>query len=105
MKPTTTFDAWKDIWDMICKEQAKAHDKLLFDELKNKQQMVEPVLICSRKIKQQIESKLPNMFCILATDLCGDDKAYMVTDKEMADNVRQNLNWMNRREGGLENGD
>ena len=89
---TTTFDAWNDIWDMICKEQAKAQDRLLFEEMKEKGQITEPVLICNREIRYQIESVFPNRFCILASDLC-DDKVYMVTDRAIADNIRQNLKW------------
>lgn len=91
IKATTTFDAWNDVWDMICKEQAKAHDRLLFEEMKAKEQIIKPVLICSRKIKHQIESALPGMFCILGTDLCEDDKVFMVTDKTLAGTIRQNL--------------
>ena len=94
---TTTFNAWDDIWDMICKEQAKAHDRLLFEEMKNNKQIEPPVLICNREIKYVIESALPKMFCILATDLCEKDKVYMVTDKAIADNIRRNLNWVNKK--------
>ena len=91
-----SFDEWCDIWDMICKEQAKAQDRLLFEEMKNNKQIESPVLICNREMKYMIERALPKMFCILATDLCEKDKVYMVTDKELANNIRQNLNWVNR---------
>ena len=94
---TTTFNAWNDIWDMICKEQAKAQDKLLFDEMKANYQISEPVLICNRETKRLIENELPNRFCILATDLCGD-KVFMITDKIIAENIRQNLRYMNGKE-------
>ena len=94
---TTTFNAWDDIWDMICKEQAKEQDRLRFEEMKVNRQIDSPVLICNRETRRMIEKALPNMFCILATDLCEKDKVYMVTDKAIADNIRQSLNWMNRR--------
>lgn len=84
-------DYFGDMWDKICEEMVKAEEERIFNEMKDKDQIDKPVLICSRKIKHQIESMLPNKFCMLATDLCEDDKVYMVTDKRVADNIRNML--------------
>ena len=82
------FDYIDDMCAKIYEEMSKAEDERIFNEMKDKGQIDKPVLICSRKIKYQIESMLPNKFCMLATDLCEDDKVYMVTDKRVADNIR-----------------
>ena len=80
-----------DSWDKICEEQAKANDRLLFDEMLSKGQIKPPVIVCSRAIKKQIEAVLPGVFCLLGTDCCEDDKAYMVTDEATAEIIRQAL--------------
>ena len=41
-----------DSWDRICEEQAKANDRLLFDEMLSKGQIKPPVIVCSRVIKK-----------------------------------------------------
>lgn len=92
----TDFNNFIDMWDEICRKNIKEHEQRLFNEMKDKQQIVSPVLICNRETKHVIESALPNMFCIIATEFCEKDKVYMVNDKTLADNIRQSLNWMNR---------
>ena len=89
----TTFSAWEDIWEMICKEQAVAEDKKRLDDMIINKQIEEPVLICNRETRDIIERELPHRFCILASDLCKDS-VFMVTDRILANNIRQNLNWL-----------
>ena len=85
-----------DFWDKICKEVAKSQDRLLFNEMKEKAQITKPVLICCRDMKYQIMKAFPGMFDILGTDVCEPDKVYIVTDKELANNIRKILDEVNR---------
>lgn len=96
---STTFDDFNnfiDVFNEICRKKRIETEQRIFNEMKYNQQIVSPVLICNRETKHTIERVLPNMFYILATDLCEKDKAYMVTDKELADNIR---NWIDMKEG------
>lgn len=78
------------VWDKICKEVAKMQEEEAFNRLKAEGKLQSPVIICSRKIGRKLKVFMPNI-CVLATDLCEDDKAYMVTDETIADNIRQYL--------------
>ena len=71
----------------------ESEEKRVFEELKEKSKIVKPVLICSKKIKYLLNVMFPNYFCILATNVCEADKVYMVTDNELADNIRESLKW------------
>lgn len=91
---STTFKDFNNFIDElneICRKKIIENEQRIFDEMKYNQQIVSPVLICNRETKHTIERVLPNMFCILGTDLCEKNKAYMVTDKELADNIRKSL--------------
>lgn len=92
----TTFSALDDVWDMILKEQAIANDKMRLEDIIINKQIEEPVLICNKKTRDIIESALPHRFCILASDLCNDS-VFMVTDRILANNIRQNLNWLKEK--------
>lgn len=89
---TTTFNALEDIYNLT-REQVKAEYKMIFSDMILNKYIEEPVLICNRETRDIIERELPHRFCILANDLC-ENKVYMVTDRELADNIRQNLNWL-----------
>ena len=66
-----------------------------FKDMKAKGQLSEAVLICSRKTKFVIQTSLPQYdFDIIGTDLCEDDKLYMVTDKTIAEKIRQNMKYL-----------
>lgn len=84
------------LWEEICEWTAKTEDLRMLNDMIAKEKIMEPVLITSRHTRHIIESVLPNMFCILSTDLLTDDKVYMVCDKAIADSIRKNL--MFRRE-------
>lgn len=84
------------LWEEICEWTANAEDLRILNDMIATEKIVEPVLITSRHTRHIIESVLPNMFCILSTDLLTDDKVYMVCDRAIADNIRKSL--MLRRE-------
>lgn len=86
------MENYKDMLDKICEELARMEEERTFQEMKLKKQIEEAVFICSRHMKYVIQTALPQYdFYILAIDVCEDDKLYMITDKELANNIRQNL--------------
>ena len=74
-------------------------------ELKFKEQIEEAVFICNHHMKYAIQTALPQYdFCIVGNDACEDDKLYMITDKTLADNIRQNLNFIKGKNEEVSNG-
>lgn len=47
------------------------------------------VIICNRENKYKIKQAIPEL-CVWGTDMC-DDNVYMVTDKELAENIRRGI--------------
>ena len=79
-----------EIYDKICKEVSKMADEQAFKEALAQEKLKDVVLVCNRENKHKLLLAIPTL-CILGTDLC-DDQIYMVTDKDMADNIRNTLN-------------
>ena len=77
------------ICDEIDEYVNKMTDELLWQEMKDKQQVESAVIICNRENKIKLKSAMPNL-CVFGTDLC-DEKIYMVTDRTIANNIRENL--------------
>jgi len=75
------------IIDDIIEAVNRAKEIERFQELKEKQMIQDVVLICNRENKYKINCAIPDI-CIFGTDAC-DDKVYMVTDKELAENIRK----------------
>ena len=78
-------------WEEICKAAAEMEDKRIYNEMLMKEQMETAVIICNRENKHKLKSMFPSL-CVLGTDHC-DEKIYMVTDKEIAENIRECLKW------------
>ena len=78
-----------DYWDEVCRSVAEMEDKRVYNEMLMKEQMTPAVLICNRENKYKLKSLFPNL-CIFGTDLC-DDKIYMVTDKLIAESIKDGL--------------
>lgn len=83
---------WQEIIDMVCKMQIAEEEKKLFEEAKEKGQISEAVLMMNPKHKGQMGEflyvsglKIP----IIWHRYVEEDKAYMITDKEIAKNVRK----------------
>lgn len=83
-----------DSWDEVCKAVAEMEDKRIYNEMLEKEQIESAVLICNRENKFKLKSIFPNL-CVLGTDLC-DEKIYMVTDKKIAENIKDMLKWENK---------
>lgn len=84
-----------DSWDEVCKAVAEMEDKRRYNEMLMKEQIEAAVIICNRENKHRLKGLFPNL-CVLGTDHC-DDKIYMVTDKTIADNIRESLKWENAK--------
>lgn len=78
-------------FDEYSKAILEMEDNRLYKEMLEKEQIERAVLICNRENKFELKGVCPNL-CILGTDLC-DDKVYMVTDRTIADNIRE---WENK---------
>ena len=76
-----------NIWDEMCKMIAENANRQAYMEALEQEKIQSAVLVCNRENKYKLLSVIPTL-CILGTDLC-DDKIYMITDKEMADNARK----------------
>lgn len=80
-----------DILDEISKWVIENENKEAYNKMLENGQIESAVLICNRENKFRLKGVCPNL-CILGTDLC-DDKVYMVTDRTIADNIREMLKW------------
>lgn len=85
-----------------CEVIAQLEEAERIKELEFKKQIEEAVFICNRHMKYVIQTALPQYdFCIVGNDACEDDKLYMITDKALADNIRQNLNFIKGKNKGV----
>ena len=80
-------------WEDKCDKEKES--KRIYNEMLMKEQIAKVVIICNRENKFKLKSVFPNL-CVLGTDLC-DEKIYMVTDREIADNIREELKWENKQ--------
>lgn len=80
-----------DLMALIRKSIMEDESKRIYNEMLMKEQIETAVIICNRENKHRLKGLFPNL-CVLGTDLC-DDKIYMVTDKTIAENIRENLKW------------
>ena len=77
-----------DDFDKMCEDYAKMQEQRAFEDLKDSKSIEDAVLIMNPKHKDIIiESGLK--CCILWSNLCPEDKTYMVTDKEIKANLRE----------------
>lgn len=84
----TTFVDW---YEKVCNELARAEDARKLQELINENKVSEPVLLLNPKHKGAIGSCGIKM-TIMWTNLVPEDKAYMVNDNIIANNIRSVLN-------------
>lgn len=86
-----------ELWDNdeISKAISEMEDRRIFNEMLEREQIETAVIICNRENKFKLKGVCPNL-CILGTDKC-DEKIYMVTDKKIADNIRDMLKWENKQ--------
>lgn len=83
-----------DLMALIRKSIMEDEDKRIYNEMLMKEQIETAVIVCNRENKHRLKGLFPNL-CVLGTDHC-DDKIYMITDKTIADNIRESLKWENR---------
>ena len=86
--------AWEDTTigqDIMNREFQKSMDVAAFEEMKSNGSITEPIIICSSSVKDALSVALPNAL-IIATSSCEDNKAYMVTDAKLAQNMRMYYN-------------
>ena len=81
-----------DYFDIVAEKMAEANDKRLFEDYKSTEQVSEAVLLMNPKHKGQMGEflhvsglKVP----VIYGKYVEEDKAYMITDKELAKNVRE----------------
>ena len=73
------------------REFQKLMDSAVLEDMKSNGSIADPIIICSSSIKDALSVAMPNAL-IIATSCCEKDKAYVVTDKELAQNIRTNYN-------------
>ena len=88
------------IYDEMMKQWAEELDKSYFEHFKATEQVSEAVLLMNPKHKEQLGEflnvsglKIP----IIWHRYVEEDKAYMVTDKELARNIRETYAYDNQR--------
>ena len=84
-----------DTMEEVYKAVAEMENKRIYNEMLMKEQIETAVIICNRENKHRLKELFPNL-CVLGTNHC-DDKIYMVTDKTIADNIRESLKWENAK--------
>ena len=75
--------------DDICAAIQKMEDLRRYEELRTQEAIRNAVIVCNRENKWKLKQAIPEL-CVLGTDVC-DDKIYMVTDKELAENIRRGI--------------
>lgn len=86
--------AWEDTTigqDIMNREFQELMDSAALKDMKSDGSIAEPIIICSSSVKDTLSVALPNAL-IIATSCCEKDKAYMVTDKKLAQDIRMNYN-------------
>lgn len=81
------MDLFNDEFDKIWKEFAKMQEQKIFKVLQDNKSIEDAVLIMNPKHKD-IVIKSGLKCCILWNNLCPEDKAYMVTDEELKENIK-----------------
>ena len=81
-----------DYFDIVTKKMVEAYEERLFEDYKATEQVSEAVLVMNPKHKGQMGEflyvsglKVP----VIYGKYVEEDKAYMITDKEIAKNVRE----------------
>ena len=85
----------ESINEMI-KKMNDLHEQQLVNDFKQKGIIVDACLICSPKIGNDIKKVLHKnkiQIPIVIEKYCEDDKMYMVTDKEIVENIKESLKW------------
>lgn len=65
-------------------------EKEIFDKIRNEEKIREAVLLCSPKNKDKLKSSIPDLF-VVGTMACDDEKVYMVTDTEWAEQMKRTV--------------
>ena len=82
---------WEDTTigqDIMNREFQKSMDTVAFEEMKCNGTIADPIIICSSSVKDTLSVAIPNAL-IIATSCCEKDKAYVVTDKKLAQVLRE----------------
>lgn len=81
-----------DYFDIVTEKMVEAYEKRLFEDYKATEQVSEAVLLMNPKHKGQMGEfayasglKIP----VIYAKCVEEDKAYMITDKELAKDVRE----------------
>lgn len=78
---------FQDWYDKMLKEAAKAEDLRKFQEMIDNKTLVEPVLVMHPIHKDMIKSSGLRV-CVAWNRYIDEDRAYMITDPELADMLR-----------------
>lgn len=92
--------AWEDTTigqDIMNREIQKSMDTAALEEMKCNGTIAEPIIICSSSVKDTLSVAIPNAL-IIATSCCEKDKAYVVTDKKLAQDLRMYYNMQKESE-------
>lgn len=84
-----TPDLFKKIDDRI-REIKQEAAMSFWNEALNLDKIREAVLICSPKTKDVINNIIPELY-VVASPFCPKDKCYMVTDKELANDLKRTV--------------
>lgn len=88
------FENWLNWWDDI--NMQEANDKWIFQDAKKQGKIDEIILIANPKhegILSDALYQITGRIDVLWSSVCEEDKLYMITDKEVIKNIRENWKW------------
>lgn len=84
-------------WDRVRELIIKSEDERIFQQTKDEGKIEPAVLICNKENKFKLldafhDANVYPHISVFCTELCGDS-IYMVTDKELAQRIRDAVRW------------
>ena len=86
-----TSSEWKNWFDDICEKYTKYKEQKIFENAKEAKLIEEAVLIMHPKHKHIIMESELSKATIVWSDVVEEDKAYMVVDEEIKENIRNSI--------------
>lgn len=83
---------WQDIAEAVARQKQLERERELLAQMRFEEKIREVVIVCSPANKYKLKEAIPSLF-VVGSSACEDDKCYMVTDKELAEQLKKAVKW------------
>lgn len=90
------YNIFDDKFDKILSQMSKNIEQKIFQDVKDQDKIDEVILIANLKHKGILADALYQItgrVDVVWSSVCEEDKLYMITDKEVIKNIRENWKW------------